>query len=115
MLRLGYIEKPVNDDRMIYITQLIYLNKNQEQVFDEFERIAIPIISKYNGMMMLRIRPENNSILESAIKQPYEVHVISFETEKDFDRFMGDEERKNYLHLKEQSVKSVLLFKGNKI
>ena len=45
--------------------------------------------------MMLRIRPENNSIVESAIEQPYEVHVISFETENDFERFRGDEERKN--------------------
>lgn len=45
--------------------------------------------------MMLRIRPENNSIVESAIEQPYEVHVISFEAENDFERFRGDEERKN--------------------
>ena len=65
--------------------------------------------------MMLRLRPENNSIIESAIEQPYEVHVISFETENDFERFMGDEERKSYLHLKNQSVKSVLLFKGKQL
>ena len=100
---------------MIYITQLIYINKHQEETFDEFERIAIPIISRYNGKMMLRIRPDKNSILESSIDQPYEVHVVSFETENDFERFMRDEERKNFLHLKEQSVKSVFLFKGEKI
>ena len=100
---------------MIYITQLIYINQHQELVFDEFEKVAIPIISRYNGKMMLRIRPDKNSILESSIDQPYEVHVVSFETENDFERFMRDEERKNYLHLKEQSVKSVFLFKGEKI
>lgn len=100
---------------MIYITQLIYINQHQERVFEEFEKIAIPIISKYNGTMMLRIRPERSAVLESAIEQPYEVHLVSFETENDFKRFMGDEERKNYLHLKDQSVKSVFLFKGEKI
>lgn len=100
---------------MIYITLLIYINQYQEEVFDEFEKVAIPIISRYNGKMMLRIRPDKNSILESSIDQPYEVHMVSFETENDFERFMRDEERKNYLHLKEQSVKSVFLFKGEKI
>ena len=100
---------------MIYLTQLIYLKQNQEEIFDEFEKVAIPIISRYNGKMMLRIRPDKKSILELSIEQPYEVHVVSFETENDFKRFMVDEERKNYLHLKEQSVKSVFLFKGEKI
>lgn len=100
---------------MIYITQLIYIKANQEKVFNDFESIAIPIISKYNGTMMLRLRPEKSSVLESAIEQPYEVHLVSFEKEEDFKNFMGDEERKSYLHLKEQSIKSVLLFKGEKI
>ena len=42
---------------MIYITQLIYIKQGQEEVFDEFESIAIPIISKYNGKLLFRIRP----------------------------------------------------------
>ena len=100
---------------MIYITQLIYIKENQEKVFNEFEKIAIPIISKYNGKMMLRIRPESGSIVESSIEQPYEVHVVSFESENDFKSFMADEERKKHIHLKEQSIKSTFLFKGEKI
>ena len=59
---------------MIYITQLIYIKQHQEKMFDEFEKVSIPIISRYNGKMMLRIRPDKNSILESSIEQPYEVH-----------------------------------------
>ena len=100
---------------MIYITQLIYIKEDQEKVFDEFERTAIPIISRYNGKMMLRVRPDKNSVIEASIDRPYEIHVVSFETESDFKKFMADEERKRYLHLKDQSVKSVLLFKGEKI
>jgi hypothetical protein len=100
---------------MIYITQLIYIKPNQETIFHEFERIAIPIISNYNGNLMLRIRPDANSFVEASIEQPYEVHVVSFESEGDFRNFMADEERKKYLHLKEQSIRSVSLFKGEKI
>ena len=59
---------------MIYITQLIYIKQHQEKMFDEFEKVSIPIISRYNGKMMLRIRPDKNSILELSIEQPYEVH-----------------------------------------
>ncbi len=42
---------------MIYITQLICILKDQEKIFDEFESIAIPIISKYNGRLLFRVRP----------------------------------------------------------
>ena len=44
--------------------------------------------------------------------QPYEIHLIEFETQQDFDNFMKDEERKNILHLKEQSIKTSMLIKG---
>ena len=48
---------------MIYITQLIYIKKGQENIFDEFEAVAIPIISKYNGQLLLRIRPTEHSMV----------------------------------------------------
>jgi len=100
---------------MIYITQLIYIKENQETVFDEFERVAIPIIGKYNGKMLFRMRPDKSSIIESSSESPYEIHLVSFESEQDFKNFMTDEERKKYLHLKEQSIRSSVLFKGEKI
>lgn len=39
---------------MLYITQLIYIREGQESVFHQFEDVAIPIISKYNGRLLLR-------------------------------------------------------------
>jgi heme-degrading monooxygenase HmoA len=38
--------------------------------------------------------------------------VVVFDSEQDFENFKQDEERKKFLHLKEQSIKSVLLIKG---
>lgn len=99
----------------IYITQLIYLKTGQEETFDQFEAFAIPIIGNYNGRLLLRMRPTAGTILESGIETPYEVHLIEFATEADFNDFMKDEERKKFLHLKERSVRSVLLLKGSKL
>lgn len=100
---------------MIYIMQLVYIKKGNEESFHEFEDHAIPIISKYNGKLLLRIRPEEDEIIEKTIDSPYEVHLVEFETETDFENFKQDEERKKYLHLKEKSIQSVTLIKGAKI
>lgn len=100
---------------MFFITQLIYIKVGQENTFHQFEDIAIPTILKYNGQLLLRVRPTENTFIETNIEKPYEIHLVEFATENDFDNFMKDEERKRFLHLKEQSIKSVTLIKGTKI
>jgi len=100
---------------MIYITQLVYIKKGKEEVFQEFEEHAIPAISKYNGKLLLRIRPQQDAIIENAIEATYEIHFVEFETEADFEYFKHDEERKKFLHLKEKSIQSALMIKGTKI
>lgn len=100
---------------MIYITQLIYILEGQEIIFDQFEDIAIPLISKYNGRLLLRVRPPANSYIEHTIDKPYEIHFVEFDTEQDFENFKQDEERKKFLHLKEQSIKASILVQGTKL
>jgi uncharacterized protein (DUF1330 family) len=100
---------------MLFITQLIYIKEGQEDVFNQFEGVAIPIIKKYNGQLLLRIRPGENAFIETNIEKPYEIHLVKFATDNDFENFMQDEERKRFLHLKEQSIKFVTLIKGTKI
>jgi len=100
---------------MLFITQLIYIKEGQETIFHQFEDIAIPTILKYNGQLLLRVRPDEHTIIEKHIEQPYEIHLVEFATENDFENFMQDEERKRFLHLKEQSIRSVLLIKGRKL
>jgi uncharacterized protein (DUF1330 family) len=100
---------------MVYITQLIYIKEGQEKIFEQFEDAAIPIISKYNGRLLLRIRPPDDSFIENGIDRPYEIHLVEFNNEQDFSNFMLDEERKRFLHLKEQSIKSAFIIQGRKI
>ena len=107
--------EPVQKIEMIYIIQLIYIKEGQEIVFHQFEDIAIPIISKYNGRLLLRIRPNENSFIEYSIDKPYEVHIVEFDSEQDFENFKQDEQRKKFLHLKEQSIKTLVLIQGMKL
>lgn len=100
---------------MIYLTQLIYIKEGQEEVFHQFEDIAIPLIAKYKGRLLLRIRPSENAFIEHSIEKPYEVHLAMFDSEQDFKDFMMDEERKKFLHLKEQSIQSSILIQGIKL
>ena len=101
--------------KMIYITQLIYLVEGQEKVFHQFEDLAIPIIAKYKGKLLLRVRPNETGIVAKNIETPYEIHLIEFENEQYFSNFLKDEERKKFLHLKEQSISSSIVIKGEKL
>jgi len=100
---------------MIFITQLIYIREGQQSAFNEFEKIAIPIISKYNGKLLFRYKPEPSNILEESIETPYEIHLVEFESEEDLNNFFKDEERKKYVHLKEQAIREVWLLKGKRL
>lgn len=100
---------------MIYITQLIYIIPGQEATFHQFEDFAIPLISKYNGRLLLRVRPDENSFIEHRMDKPYEIHFVEFDTQQDFENFKQDAERKKFLHLKEQSIKASILVQGTKL
>ncbi len=100
---------------MIYLTQLIYLNQGQESPFDRFEEVAMPAIKKYHGQLLLRVRPGEDAFIAGSIDRPYEIHLVSFEKEQDFQNFQQDPDRQTYLHLKEQSVKNTFLVKGTRL
>ena len=100
---------------MVYIVQLIYIREGQEAVLDQFESIAIPAILRYNGRLLFRLRPEKDAYLEAHMEKPYEIHLVEFETENDFTGFLQDAERKQFLHLKEQSIQSSVLIKGSQL
>ncbi|HRI64078.1 MAG TPA: hypothetical protein PK156_07565, partial [Polyangium sp.] len=89
---------------MIYLTQLVYVHPGKEEVFHQFEDVAIPLIAKHRGELVLRLRPNAESVVASAIEVPYEVHFVRFENEDDLGSFMRDDERQRFLHLKNESI-----------
>ena len=97
---------------MIYITQLVYLKPGEEFTFQRFEEIAIPAIRKYNGKLLLRVRPAPQEVIEASIEVPFEIHLVEFASESDFHDFSKDKERLKFLHLKEQAIRSTVMIKG---
>lgn len=100
---------------MIYLTQIIFIKEGKEEVFHQFENMAIPIMEEYHGKLIYRIRPNAGSFISSDGDRPYEIHFITFRSEQDFLNFSKDKRRRDFLHLKENSIKSSLLVKGEKL
>lgn len=100
---------------MIFLTQLIYLLEGQEETFHEFENIAIPLMEEYGGRIIQRLRPQDEAYIEGEAEKPYEIHIISFESEDSFKAFLKDPRRQESKHLKEQSVRRTLLIKGQQL
>ena len=100
---------------MIYITQLIFVKEGKEDKFLEFESHAIPLMERYNGKIIYRLRPSKDNFIDNDKEIPYEIHFISFDSEQDLIEFMKDNSRLNFINLKNESVKSTLLVKGKKL
>ena len=97
---------------MIYITQLIYIHPNKVSDFLEFERKAFALMAQYNGKIIQRIRPDAACFIEGEKEKPYEIHIVSFPDESDLQAYLADDNRQAIKHLKDKSVKSILMFKG---
>ncbi|TNE53843.1 MAG: DUF1330 domain-containing protein [Bacteroidetes bacterium] len=98
---------------MIYITQIIYIHEDKEDLFLEFEKHAIPLMNKYNGKLIHRIRPNKESYIDGVDEIPYEIHFISFDSQDDLNCFMKDDSRNDFVHLKNESVRSSRIVIGN--
>ena len=97
---------------MVFITQLVYIHAGQEGVFDAFEAVAIPLIQKHGGELLLRLRPTPENVVAGSMDLPYEIHLVRFPDDAAFARFASDEDRRKFLHLKNDAMKSSLLVRG---
>ena len=75
----------------------------------------IPLMEKYGGKVLYRIRPEKEAFINQVDETPYEIHFVSFENEAQLNQYIADGSRKKYIHMKEESVESMLLVKGKKM
>lgn len=100
---------------MIYITQLIFVKAGKEAIFHEFEDNVLPLIEKFNGKLLYRVRPDESAYVVAEGEKPYEIHFVTFESEDDLQAYMKDDGRLKFIHLKNESVQSMLLVKGNKM
>ncbi|UII19872.1 DUF1330 domain-containing protein [Fulvivirga ligni] len=101
---------------MIYITQLIFVKPGKEEIFLEFESKVLPLLQKHGGEITYRVRPEKESFIDHTEGEtPYEIHFVTFPSEADLQGYMKDDSRLKFMHLKEESVRSTLLVKGERM
>jgi len=100
---------------MIYITQLIYQKKGKKKVFESFEKAVSPIVEKHGGQVLFRYAPSSRSIRAATIEKPDEIQLIRFDSEEHFRQYVADEERIKLLSLKQSSVRTQILIKGETI
>src|SRR5262245_42611918 len=98
---------------MIYLTQLVYVREGCEEQFHQFEDRVLPLLAKYRGELLLRLRPTAETMIGGTAEIPYEVHIVRFETEEGLARCLDDEERRLQLPLKNAAVRDTLLIKGS--
>lgn len=97
---------------MLYYTQLIFIKDNGEEQFNLFESYVLPLLKKYNGTLIYRVRPTAGCVIETAMGHPYELHLVSFPTRADFEGYGGDKDRLKHMSLKEASIEKALLIEG---
>ena len=72
---------------MRYYTQLVFLRPGKEAAFHEFEDHVLPLLATYGGQLLLRWRHAPGVVIETAVGDPYEVHLVAFPTAEDFRNY----------------------------
>lgn len=100
---------------MLYYTQLIYVIDGREEMFQAFEDQVLPLLKQHNGELVYRVRPSAKSIIETTVGRPYEVHIVTFTSKADFERYRDDPERLKYIALKNDSILKAVLIEGRAV
>ena len=97
---------------MRYYTQLVFVRPGREEAFHEFEDHVLPVLAMYGGQLLLRWRYTPGVVIDTAVGNPYEIHLIAFPTADDFRSYANNDIRKTCLHLKDSAVERVMLIEG---
>ena len=97
---------------MLYYTQLIFIKPGMDEQFNLFESYVLPLLEKYNGKLLYRVRPTDDCVIEISMDKPYELHLVSFPTREDFEGYSKDNDRLQYMPLKEASIEKAMLIEG---
>jgi hypothetical protein len=93
----------------LYLTQIMYIHAGREQTFEAFESVVLPLLTKYRGELVLRLRGDK---IAGSAEAPHEVHIVKFENDDDLGRYASDPERQRVLPLRDEAVRSSLLIRG---
>lgn len=102
----------VTEKSKVYITVLLFVKEGAEHNFQRYEENVLPILEKYNGELLYRIRPGAESFINNPKEKPYEIHLVSFETIQDFESYKLDEERLSFNYLFQSPIERAIIIEG---
>lgn len=100
----------------IYITLLVFIREGEADRFLQYEDRVLPLLSKYNGELLYRIRPQpSNFVHPTTDDQPFEIHVLTFPNPAAFEDYRQDKERLSYFPLFQKAVRQVILLQSEPV
>ena len=96
----------------IYFTLLVYVKPGQYETFQDYERKVLPLLPSFNGMLELRLKTDKKA---DETEVPDEIHILSFRSMNDFERYRNDDRRRQYLDMFHSAVEKAMLIKGKDI
>jgi hypothetical protein len=99
---------------MIYYTQLLQVRPGHEQALRDFENATLPILARHEGRLLCQMLLEGDACLHNDSEYS-ELHLLSFTSKEHFAAYLADDERQQMLHMKQESVISVLLVEGSEV
>ncbi|HEX5062185.1 MAG TPA: hypothetical protein VFV99_22600 [Kofleriaceae bacterium] len=93
----------------MHVTQLIYVRPGSEAAFEQFESVVLPLLARYRGELVLRLRLRPDNQIGGTAETPYELHIARFATAADLEAYSNDPERQRWLHLKDQAVERAIM------
>jgi uncharacterized protein (DUF1330 family) len=96
---------------MVYLTILIYIKKGKHKTFNQYESKVLPLLKKHNCRLLLRLKANRHT----GSYAPDKIHVISYKSKSDFDKYISDSERKKYSKLLAETVEKTIIIKGRKL
>lgn len=94
---------------MYNISIFLFVKEGKEEVFLNYESLVLPLLERHNGKLLYRIRPLKDQYINAPDEYPYEIHLVTFNSKNDFEKYKNDGERMKHAPLFRDSVLRVLM------
>jgi antibiotic biosynthesis monooxygenase (ABM) superfamily enzyme len=75
----------------VYVLVRLWICEGREAEFEAYERKVSRIMARYGGVLERSIRPARSASQDSG--QPFEIHVLRFQSPALYDAYRADSER----------------------
>ena len=94
---------------MLHIFVHLYIHKEKEALFREYETAALTVFRKYGGHLAAACQP-NEQLSTPTQECPFEIHYLQIENQKMFDQFRADPAHQSLTELRQTCIRKTELY-----